>query len=175
MIIEKQDLINAGINIPPNNITIENKVNTLILYAQDIIEKYTGTKFSLNEFNEYYDENYKNKLVLRNAPVNEIISLEVGDICPDFRLEKTTGIIKLSDSKFNNEAHIVYSAGYEEAPDAIKYAAIELFQYLNKRTSNELVGEKSKNFEGGNTSLETYIPQNVLFILNRFKNSNGVV
>ena len=177
MIITITDLNNMGFSIPENNIESQNQATTLIAMAQDFIENYTGLNFSLEEFDEYYDANYNERLVLNHKPVGEVTSLLAKDESPEFRLDKKTGIIKLTEdnSKFNFEAHIVYTAGYETVPEIIKYAACELVQYFRKRLVNELVGETSKSFEGGNTSLEKYIPANILFILNRYRNSYGVV
>lgn len=177
MIITITDLNQMGFNIPEDNIESQNQTTTLIAMAQDFIENYTGLNFSLEEFDEYYDANYNKKLVLNHKPVSEVSSLSINDNNLEFRLDKKTGIIKLTEdnSTFYDEAHIIYSAGYEEVPEIIKYAACELVQYFRKRLINELVGETSKSFEGGNTSLEKYIPANILFILNRFRNSHGVV
>lgn len=177
MIITIQDLNNMGFNVPENDTESQNQATSLILMAQDFIETYTGLNFSLEEFDEYYDANYKDRLVLTHKPVNEITSIDVNDNIPVFRVDKKTGILKLTEDGviFDTEANIVYTAGYEIVPEIIKYAACELVQYFKKRLLNELVGETSKNFEGGNTSLEKFIPANVLFILNRYKNSNGVV
>lgn len=175
MIITITDLNQMGFSIPENNIESQNQAKTLIAMAQDFIENYTGLNFSLKEFDEYYDANFNERLVLNHKPVSEVSSLSVNGVNRKFRLDKKAGIVKLNESTFEDEAHIVYKAGFVEAPEVIKYAACELVQYFRKRLVNELVGETSKSFEGGNTSLEKYIPANILFILNRFRNSHGAV
>jgi hypothetical protein len=171
------DLNNMGFSIPENNIESQNQATTLIAMAEDFIETYTGLNFSLEEFDEYYDANYNDRLVLTHKPVSEVTSIIVNEESPLYRVDLKTGIVKLTEEgiNFDKEVHIIYTAGYEEAPEIIKYAACELVQFFRKRLVNELVGETSKSFEGGNTSLEKHIPANILFILNRFRNSHGVV
>lgn len=179
MLIDIDTLNTYQFVIPTDNAENVNYYNGLITSASSIITNYIGMDFTPTPYTEYLDDIKAGRyLVVKKVPLVEVTELLVNDTpyLDDYTFDKTSGIIR-----FNNpldegtNVKISYNAGYDEVPQDIKYATIELVQYLKKRLSNSLVGESSKNIDGGSINMETSIPLNVLHILNRYKWKNVCV
>lgn len=173
MLIDIDTLQKYQFNIPLDNIENVNYYNGLITSASSIITSYVGFDFTPTEYTEYSDEVKGGKyLVVKRVPVIDITEIQVNDevYTGSYSVENKTGIIRFSTPlSEDDDVKVVYTAGYESVPQDIQYACIELVQYLKKRMSNSLVGESSKNIDGGNINIETSVPLNVIHICNRYK------
>lgn len=174
MLVDIATLRDFQFNIPTDNIENTTYYEGLIKSATSIIESYIGYSFVPSSYVEYYDDMKNSRyLVVKNLPLIRVddIFINGSSYTGDYTFNKDTGIIRFENG-FPNGTNIMleYTAGYEVLPDDIKYAAMELVQYLRKRMSNSLVGETSKTIDGGSMALEVSIPLNVLHILNRYKN-----
>lgn len=173
MLIDFKTLQKFQFNIPTDN--IENKIfyEELIRSASSIIENYIGYKFTPTSYTEYHDDLKNSRyIVAQRVPLTEVEEIYVnGNVyVGDYTFNKNNGIIRFENAFPNGtDVMIEYKAGFDEVPEDIQYATVELVQYLKKRTSGGLVGETSKTIDGGTMALETSIPLNVLHILNRYK------
>lgn len=165
--------------IPTDDVANINFYNALIKSASDIIVHYIGADFEPTPFTAHFDEIADVRyLVLKQIPVSEVSSIEVNGSPyeEDYSFDNRTGIIRFNKVLTGkNDIKVEYTAGYDEIPQDIIYACVELVQFLKKRMSNSLVGESSKTIDGGNMSLETSMPLNVLHICNRYKWKNVCV
>lgn len=163
-------------NIPTDNIENTKYYEALISSASSIITNYIGMDFNPTTYIEYIDEIKGGKyLVVKRVPVINIEELKVDEelYTEDYSVENKTGIVRFQTPLAENKDVIVtYTAGYADVPQDIQYACVELVQYLKKRISNSLVGESSKNIDGGSITIETSMPLNVIHICNRYKWKN---
>lgn len=173
MLINIATLQRFQFQIPEDNIENINYYNALIASASSIIVNYVGSAFTPEQYVEYFDDIRGGRyLVLKRLPVASIEEIIVDGKVYDkaYTYEVINGVLRFEDPLHEkSDIKITYTAGYDEVPQDIQYATVELVQYLKKRMSNSLVGESSKNIDGGSINLETSIPLNVLHILNRYK------
>lgn len=173
MLIDIDTLQTYEFNIPTDDVKNVNFYNGLITSASSIITNYIGMDFTPTSYTEYLDDIKTGRyLVVKRVPLIEVTELLVNDTpyLGDYTFDKTSGVIRFSNPlNEGTNVKISYEAGYDEVPQDIKYATIELVQYLKKRMSNSLVGDSSKNIDGGSINMETSIPLNVLHICNRYK------
>lgn len=132
----------AEINSPNS----DNKLTSLVAYANDFIEKYCGTKFEpTTVVNEKYTV-YGSDVVLKNAPlisVEALTSLGLVDLAHDVEVEES--ILVLDESLLGEKVLASYTYGYPEMPSAVELAGFELITYFSKREFN-----KSKSLGGEN-------------------------
>jgi hypothetical protein len=173
MLIDIATLQKYQFKIPLNNAEDINYYNGLIESASSIITNYIGMDFTPTSYTEYLDNVKAGKyLVVKRVPLIEVTEILVNGslYSGEYTFDKTSGIIRFTNPlDTGTDVKISYLAGYDEVPKDIIYATVELVQYLKKRLSNSLVGESSKNIDGGSINIETSIPLNVLHILNRYK------
>jgi len=173
MLIDIDTLQKYQFNIPLDNVENVNYYNGLIASASSIITNYVGFEFEPTEYTEYIDEIKGGKyIVVKRVPVISITEIQVNGetYTGEYSLDNKTGIIRFNTALVeDDDVKITYAAGYESVPVDIQYACVELVQYLKKRMSNSLVGESSKNIDGGNINIETSTPLNVIHICNRYR------
>ena len=176
MLITISDLNTFQFKIPSNDVEKTNFYNELIESASSIISNYIGMDYFPTQYTEYMDEIKAGRyVVLKKVPIISVDEVQVNGVISTIvnTCDSRTGIIRFEE-KLPEQANIkiIYTAGYETVPNDLKYACVELVQYLQKRMSNSLVGESSKNIDGGSITIETSMPLNVLHILNRYKWKN---
>lgn len=105
-------------------------------------EKTCQRAFKLADYDELYDGNNRDRLVLRVFPVKEITSIAIsGTSIPGstYALDARSGIVRLTDgSRFPKgilNVQVVYKAGFEEIPDDIKLAVKTAISFLVNQKS----------------------------------------
>jgi len=141
----------ADINSPNQ----DNKLTPLVAYVNDFVEKYCGTKFSLQTVTGERVLVSEGGFILPNAPVSSIENIELVEDDREFeywpRLEEGTVEVDFEDSIY---ARVDYTWGYDGLPDGLKIPCFELISYFYKREFN-----KSKSL-GGETV--TYLDPSVI-------------
>lgn len=130
----------AEINSPNQ----DNKLTPLVAYVNDFVEKYCGTKFSVQNVTGERILISEGGFILPNAPLIEITNVELIDDTRTFeywpRLEEGTVEVDFDDAIY---ARVDYSWGFTDMPEGVKLPAYELITYFAKREFN-----KSKSLGG---------------------------
>lgn len=134
-------------------------LNKLIVRASAFIAGYCGRVFPSTLHTEYYTGDGTNTLVLDQAPVTAITSIEdahgnsgvsyaAGDEHVDWELDGGPGILMLLRAVFGTWPpktwKIVYTAGYATAPEVVIQACIEIVAdkfYLKERQKSGVMSE----------------------------------
>ena len=106
-------------------------LTTMIARASAAICSYCGCEFAAADYDEYYDGDGTDSVVLQQRPVIEMTTLseDGSDIAAeDYVVYAQTGIVRLKSGSFGRGAGTIraqYWAGYETIPGDVEQAAIE--------------------------------------------------
>nr|BDD45341.1 hypothetical protein 17 [Elusimicrobiota bacterium] len=167
--------------------------NTLINFASDLIEKYTGRHLKLKTYtDEEYDGNGSLELYLNQFPIvsvtdvkywNSINNVEIYAYTErvEFLVYGVEGYIFMRSGwvKGNKNYRVTYTAGYENIPYDIKKACADLcslMHYHKDKTGikSEKIGAYSITLDkdGKANVMGVAVPAEILGVLNMYRKIN---
>lgn len=164
--IESLANVKAYLHIPNAEEEVDDYLTSFCEQVDEIIKNFLSRDLETAEYTELYNGSGKDKLVLRQAPITEVTTIELWDgtewdeitdsdydrlyIVPRSNSFITEGYV-FSKGDYNYQ--ITYTAGYsdDDMPKSIKKAFNELVKiaYDNSPIKNNTLGKLSK-VEGGN-------------------------
>ena len=149
-------------------------VEKIINAASKTAARITKRRLKAETYTQLYDGNDSESMLLEHYPVNSITSLKI-DTSREFgddteiestyyRCEEGSGIIRLYNDRFPDKIdciQVVYNAGYENIPDDLQLAMLEIIKFNSTRIKSHGIGIKSEHTaEGMDITREITIPQN---------------
>lgn len=151
-------------------------IDVLIDRVSDWIENYCNRVFTSASYNELYDGNNRESLVVKNAPVTAFATLEIDGLAVatgDY-FWYDYGEVILEKSRFGTKrqsVHCVYTAGYAVVPNEIEDAAIKLvaMSFYGKGKDRLGISSKTLGREGSVTYTSSSLPDELSHVLDSFK------
>ncbi|MDO5686757.1 MAG: phage gp6-like head-tail connector protein [Neisseria sp.] len=134
---------------------------------------FIGADIALQEYAEQYDGNGKDRLVLRQYPVHQVLSVEI-DGKPDAAWRNDDWLLMAQGAAFPRGVRNIkvrYTAGYDPIPDDIQAACIMIAQARLNDFENK--GIQSKSLAGETITYSNFtqsrgIPPAALAILQNY-------
>ncbi|MEE9200657.1 MAG: head-tail connector protein [Candidatus Brocadiales bacterium] len=107
-------------------------LSRLVDWSTDLIHSYCRRVFTEASYDEYYDGDGTEGLLVNQFPVSTVTLLEVDGVQKDtssYLLYGQLGLIKVKSGKFprgKKNLRVQYSAGYATLPNDLEQVAIEL-------------------------------------------------
>jgi hypothetical protein len=141
-----------------------------------VIQGYCRRIFIEDSYEETYDGNGKQILLLNNYPIKSVESLTIDDISydsDDYLIYADEGYIKLIDEVFTKDdqnVEIEYTAGYFDVPEGIKFSCVEMVAAKFKEIDSNRIGVSSQTFGDQTTTFrELEFTDKIKEILNRYR------
>ena len=183
-----------------NDTTQDSFLQTCVDTAINAVIQYCNRDFRLASYTQYFQGNGKNRLFLKNYPINSVSEIKkldtttynyidiitnAGDtIGNSTQLHGDGSLVLLKDYTFESGSEkvenikILYNGGYAAAPDDIKTVCKEIATeyYNNAPAGLGRLGKGSENIGGQSSKGSTYDPESVIKrhenVLNKYLNAN---
>ena len=146
-------------------------ISRLVDWATDLIHSYCGRIFSEAAYDEYYDGDGTEGLLVNQYPISAVSSVEVNGTSRDassYALYGQLGLLRLKSAAFprgKKNVRVQYTAGYATIPNDLEQAAIELVALKCYDRGRNRLGLASK----GGASDAFHLPDEVKAILDIYK------
>lgn len=159
----------------------------LLISANSVSKNYTGRDFEQQNYIHYFNWKWESEFLLKQYPVSALISFQYNawslsiPVWTDFdannyKLEPENGKIWLTFSlpKWIQNIKTVYTAWYSNESSQyleLKQAIIQLAAFYYNTSKSDWIS--SESIDWASLTYEkniNWIPNNILFILNRYKN-----
>lgn len=146
-------------------------LNRLKDWATDLIHSYCGRIFTEASYDESYDGDGTEGLLVNQYPVSTVTLLEVSGALKDassYALYGQLGLLKLKSEKFprgKNNVRLQYTAGYTVIPKDLEQAAIELVAIKYYDRGRNRLGVDAKD----GVSYVSHLPEEIRVVLDLYK------
>jgi len=146
-------------------------LNRLKDWATDLIHSYCGRIFTEANYDEYYDGDGTEGLLVNQYPISAVTLLEVDGVSKDassYALYGQLGLLKLKSGKFprgKNNVRLRYTAGYAVTPNDLEQAAIELVALKYYDRGRNRLGVDAKD----GVSYVSHLPEEIRVVLDLHK------
>ena len=155
--------------------------------ASEQVERYCGRKFALRSFVEVRDGTRSNEMLLENWPVVSVTSVHV-DTSRAFGAEslllaseygvQAPNILRRHDAFWPRGSMVVrveYTAGYATIPADLEDACVMLVEHRYRMKNDRRLGRTSSGKQGESISYTETWPQEVLDLLEPYRNYSTVL
>jgi hypothetical protein len=154
-------------------------IDVLIDRVSAWVENYCNRIFGSTTYDELYDGNNRESIIVKNAPVTAFTTLEVDDeaVATGDYFWYDYGEVILEKNRFGTKrqsVHCVYVAGFAVVPYEVEDAAIKLvaMSFYNKGKDRLGISSKTLGREGSVTYTSSSIPNEVKNVLDSFRFTN---
>lgn len=143
----------------------------LVDWATDFVHSYCGRYFPQASYDEYYDGDGTDGLLLRQYPVVSVASVEIGGVQLDpasYALYAQLGLVRLKGGVFprgKKNVRLQYTAGYSTIPKDLEQAAVELVAIKYYDRGVDRLGLEAR----GGTRYLPQMPQEIRTVLDLYR------
>ncbi len=146
-------------------------LSRLVDWATDLIHSYCGRIFTEASYDEYYDGDGTEGLLVNQYPISAVTSLEVDGISKDtsaYALYGPLGLLKLKSGKYpkgKKNIRLQYTAGYSVIPNDLEQSAVEMVALKYYDRGRNRLGMNAKD----GVSYVAHLPEEVREVLDLYK------